>query len=148
MEKGEEMSHIEKARELFLKGYNCAQAIFVAFSDVTGLTEERAFAVSTSFGGGMGHTGEVCGAVTGMYMAVGAILGYKDPADAAAKKNHYDLIKELSEQFKAEFGEIRCPELLKKLGNGEYSVPDDEACKNRPCLIFVEKAAEMVEKLL
>ena len=142
------MNHIEKARELFLKGYNCAQAVFVAFSDVTGLSEEQAFAVATSFGGGMGHTGEACGAVTGMYMAVGALLGYKDPADADAKVNHYNLIKDLSMQFKAEFSEIRCPELLEKLGKGEYSAPDDEDYKKRPCLIFVEKAAELVENLL
>lgn len=142
------MKHSEKAKELFLKGYNCAQAVFVAFSDVTGLTEEQAFLVSTSFGGGMGHTGEACGAVTGMYMAIGAILGYKDYTDAEAKKNHYDLIKKLSDEFKAEFGETRCPELMAKLGNGEYNLPDAEDYQKRPCLIFVEKAAEMVEKYL
>lgn len=142
------MKHSEKAKKLFLAGFNCAQAVFVAFSDLTGLSEEQAFLVSSSFGGGMGHTGEACGAVTGMYMAIGAILGYKDPFDAEAKKNHYDLIKKLSDEFKAEFGEIRCPELLAKLGKGEYNLPDNDDYKKRPCLIFVEKAAEMVEKLL
>lgn len=142
------MKHSEKAKELFLKGYNCAQAVFVAFSDVTGLDEQQAFLISTSFGGGMGHTGEACGAVTGMYMAIGAILGYKDPFDAEAKKKHYALIKELSDEFRAEFGEIRCPELLAKLGKGEYSLPDSDDYKKRPCLIFVEKAAEMVEKYI
>lgn len=142
------MKHSEKAKELFLKGYNCAQAVFVAFSDVTGLDEQQAFLISTSFGGGMGHTGEACGAVTGMYMAIGAILGYTDPADAEAKKKHYALIKELSDEFRAEFGEIRCPELLAKLGKGEYSLPDSDDYKKRPCLIFVEKAAEMVDKYI
>ncbi len=142
------MNHVEKARELFLKGYNCAQAVFVAFSDVTGISEEQAFLVSTSFGGGMGHSGETCGAVTGMYMAVGMILGYTDPANADAKQKHYALIKKLSDDFKAEFSEIRCPELMKKLGEGEYTLPDNDDYKKRPCLIFVEKAAEMVEGLL
>ena len=142
------MKHSEKAKELFLKGYNCAQAVFVAFSDVTGIDEEQAFLISTSFGGGMGHTGEACGAVTGMFMAIGAILGYTDPTDADAKKKHYALIKELSDEFKSEFGETRCPELLAKLGKGEYNAPDSEDYKKRPCLIFVEKAADMVEKYL
>ena len=142
------MKHSEKAKELFLKGYNCAQAVFVAFCDVTGLTEEQAFLISTSFGGGMGHTGEACGAVTGMFMAVGAVLGYTDYTDAEAKKKHYALIKELSDEFKAEFGEVRCPELLARLGKGEYTLPDSEDYKKRPCLIFVEKAAEMVERYL
>ncbi len=142
------MNHVEKARELFLKGYNCAQAVFVAFSDVTGISEEQAFLISTSFGGGMGHSGEACGAVTGMYMAVGAILGYTDPDNATAKQKHYALIKKLSDDFKAEFSEVRCPELLAKLGKKEYEIPASEAYKKRPCLIFVEKAAEMVESLL
>lgn len=140
------MNHTKKAKELFLKGYNCAQAVFVAFSDVTGISEEQAFLISTSFGGGMGHTGEACGAVTGMYMAIGAILGYTNPTDAQAKQKHYGLIKELSDEFKAEFSAIRCPELLEKLGAGEYNIPEEDAYKKRPCLIFVEKAAEMVEK--
>ena len=142
------MNHVQKSKELFLKGYNCAQAVFMAFSDVTGIDEEQAALISTSFGGGMGHSGEACGAVTGMYMAVGAILGYKDVDDADAKQKHYNLIKKLSDDFRAEFGEVRCPELLEKLEKGEYSLPSDEDYKNRPCLIFVEKAAEMVEKLL
>lgn len=142
------MKHSEKAKELFLKGYNCAQAVFVAFSDVTGLDEQQAFLISTSFGGGMGHTGEACGAVTGMYMAIGAILGYKDPFDAEAKQKHYNLIKKLSDDFKAEFSAIRCPELMAKLGKGEYTLPNTEDYKKRPCLIFVEKAAEMVEEYI
>lgn len=142
------MNRVEKAKELFLKGYNCAQAVFVAFSDVTGIDEEQALLISSSFGGGMGHSGEACGAVTGMYMAIGAVLGYKEQADADAKQKHYALIKKLSDEFKAEFSEIRCPELLAKLGKGEYNLPDEEDYKNRPCLIFVEKAAEMVEKYL
>ena len=142
------MNHVEKAKELFLKGYNCAQAVFVAFSDVTNLSEDEAFLISTSFGGGMGHSGEACGAVTGMYMAVGMLLGYSDPNDADAKQKHYALIKKLSDDFKAEFLEIRCPELLERLDKNEYLLPADEAYKKRPCLIFVEKAAEMVEGLL
>ena len=96
----------------------------------------------------MGHTGEACGAVTGMYMAIGAILGYTNPTDAKAKQKHYKLIKELSDEFKAEFSAIRCPQLLEKLSKGEYSVPSADEYKKRPCLIFVEKAAEMVEKYI
>ena len=142
------MKHSQKAKELFLKGYNCAQAVFVAFADVAGISEEQAFLISSSFGGGMGHSGEACGAVTGMYMAIGAILGYASPTDAEAKQRHYKLIKELSDEFKSEFSAIRCPELLEKLGKGEYEIPNSDDYKKRPCLIFVEKAAEMVEKYI
>ena len=143
------MTHKEKARENFLKGYNCAQAVFVAFSDVTGLSLEQAFLISSSFGGGMGHTGEACGAVTGMYMAAGMIFGYNDPTNTEAKNNHYKLIKKLSDEFKKEFSsKTRCPELLANLSKGEYFIPDADEYKKRPCLIFVEKAAEILENLL
>ena len=35
------MDHGLKAAELFLSGDNCAQAVAVAFTDVTGLTEAQ-----------------------------------------------------------------------------------------------------------
>ena len=62
------MDHSMKAAELFLQGYNCAQAITVAFSDVTGLSEPFSAKMASSFGGGMGRMREVCGAVSGMLM--------------------------------------------------------------------------------
>ena len=34
------MTRAEQAAELFAGGYNCAQAVMVAFSDVTGLTPD------------------------------------------------------------------------------------------------------------
>ncbi|MCR4604583.1 MAG: C-GCAxxG-C-C family protein, partial [Eubacterium sp.] len=53
--------HSEKAKGLFLEGYNCSQAVLCAFQDVTGLNGETAAKVSSSFGGGMGRMREVCG---------------------------------------------------------------------------------------
>ena len=47
--------HTEKAVTLFTQGYNRAQSVFVAFSDVTGMNEELAKRLSSSFGGGMGR---------------------------------------------------------------------------------------------
>ena len=64
------------AAELFLKGYNCAQAVAVAFCDVTGLEESFAAKMASSFGGGMGRMREVCGAVSGMLMVAGLLYGY------------------------------------------------------------------------
>ncbi|MBQ3141799.1 MAG: C_GCAxxG_C_C family protein, partial [Clostridia bacterium] len=48
------MDHVQKARELFVEGYNCAQAVFAAFCDVTGMDFNTALKLSSSFGGGMG----------------------------------------------------------------------------------------------
>ena len=49
------MDHGIYAAELFLKGYNCAQSVMVAFCDVTGLEEDFAARMASSFGGGMGR---------------------------------------------------------------------------------------------
>ena len=62
------MDHGMKAAELFLGGYNCAQAVAVAFCDVTGLEEKQAARMASAFGGGMGRMREVCGAVSGMML--------------------------------------------------------------------------------
>ena len=89
------MSRAEKAAELFLQGYNCAQAVAVAFCDLMGMDAHTAAKLSSSFGGGMGRLREVCGAVSGMLMVVGVLYGY-DQADAVEKilmTNGYEEIK-------------------------------------------------------
>lgn len=48
------MDHKTAAEKYFLAGFNCAQAVFAAYCDVTGLPEETALRLSSSFGGGMG----------------------------------------------------------------------------------------------
>ena len=69
----------EKARELFKSGYNCAQSVFCAFCDETGMSFEEALKLSSSFGGGMGRLREVCGAVSAMFMIAGIKYGYTTP---------------------------------------------------------------------
>ena len=68
------MSNKEKrARELFRSGYNCAQSVFCAFCEETGMKFEDALKLSSSFGGGMGRLREVCGAVSAMFMIAGIV---------------------------------------------------------------------------
>ena len=47
------MDHGKLAKEYFMKGYNCSQAVLLAFSDKTGLDEKTAAKLASSFGGGM-----------------------------------------------------------------------------------------------
>lgn len=58
------MNHVVKAKMLRESDepihYNCAQSLFVAFSDVLGVSDERAFAMGANYGGGMMHGG-TCG---------------------------------------------------------------------------------------
>lgn len=67
----ETKDRIEKAVELFKSGYNCSQSVVGAFADMYGFTEEQAFRMSASFGGGIGRMRQTCGAACGMFLLAG-----------------------------------------------------------------------------
>ena len=87
------MDHAEKARTLFLEGYNCAQAVLCAFDDMTGLDRETSARLASSFGGGMGRMREVCGACSGMFMVIGLLFGEGTETDDKLKAEHYKRIQ-------------------------------------------------------
>ena len=115
----------EQAKQLFLEGYNCAQAVLRAFDDETGLDKQTALAVSACFGGGLGRQREVCGAVSAMCMAFSLKYAPKDPTDQAQKKDFYEHVQELCRRFKAENGSIICRELLGLTADGSPAVQGD-----------------------
>jgi C_GCAxxG_C_C family probable redox protein len=135
-----------KAAELFLNGYNCAQAVAVAFSDLTGLDEILSARLASSFGGGMGRMREVCGAVSGMLMVAGILYGYDTPGDDIAKKAHYTLVQELAGQFRERNGSIVCREILKNPPSDPApSERTAEYYASRPCARMVYSAATILE---
>ena len=145
------MDHADRARELFLEGYNCAQAVFCAFEDVTGISKEEAARLAAPFGGGMGRMREVCGTVTGAFLVLGQMRGYTDPKDAEAKKEHYHLVQEFARRFKEINNTIICRELLQNVKTVPGNDPEartPEYYARRPCLRHVGEAAQIVEELL
>lgn len=145
------MTRPEKAKQLFMSGYNCSQAVVGAFIDDFAVDFDTAMKLSSSFGGGMGRMREVCGAVSGAFMIAGLKCGYCDPCDKAAKSAHYALIQKIAADFKQKNGSIICRELLEGVGcNGKCqgSVPEDRTAayyKKRPCAELVYIAAKIVE---
>ncbi len=103
---------VEKARKLFLSGYNCAQSVAAAFTDLTQLNENTMLKMASSFGGGVGHLKEVCGVVSGMALIAGLLYGEIDPADKATKDAHYDRVQTFALKFKDEFDSLICRDLL------------------------------------
>ena len=140
------MDHGTKAAELFLNGYNCAQAVAVAFCDVTGLEPDFAAKMASSFGGGMGRMREVCGAVSGMLMVLGLLYGYDTPGDDAGKKLQYQAVQALSSQFREQTGSIICREILKNPPSDPNPSPRTaEYYAKRPCARMVLTAAEILD---
>lgn len=142
------MTKGEKAKELFLQGYNCAQAVFGAFSDELSIDFEMAMKLSSGFGGGMGRLREVCGAVSGMFMVFNMKYGYTSPDDKNAKMQLYSHIQSLAKRFEEENGSIICRELLGLTEKKSEPVPEDrtkEYYKKRPCAELVKIAADIVD---
>ena len=142
----------EQAKEYFLNGANCAQAVLRAFCDRCGLTPDTAMRLASGFGGGLARQREVCGAVAGMCMAADLICGPGEGTDKAAKDAHYALIRELCDAFRDETGSIVCRTLL-GLGPKQSDPPVSEArtpayYKKRPCAELVELAAGILSKRL
>ena len=100
----------EKALDYHKKGYNCAQAVIAACSELTGLDEKTALAISAGFGGGL-RSGEVCGAISGAVMALGMAYPFVDGSDAEAKQKIAEIAKQCVAAAEEKYGKIRCSEL-------------------------------------
>lgn len=132
----------------FKNGYNCAQAVLLAFSDELEIDEKTLALISSSFGGGMGRMREVCGAVSGMFMVAGLKYGYSDPLAKQEKAELYALVQKLAASFKEKNGSIICKELLGVSDTSPTPEPRTAAYyKKRPCVELVGDAAELLENL-
>ena len=147
----ENSRYAKKAMELFREGYNCSQAVLLAFEDKYNIDRNTALMISSSFGGGMGRLREVCGAVSGMFMVTGLIYGYNEADDNEGKKELYKIIQLLAKEFESRIGSIICRELL-GLGSGKDApIPEkrtDEYYKKRPCVELVGIAAAIMEQYI
>lgn len=147
----DDKTHADRAAALFLSGYNCAQSVFGAFCDVTGMDFETAMKCASSFGAGMGRMREVCGAVSAMFMIAGILYGYEDTGEGGRKAEHYRLIQALAEEFKEKHGSIICRELIASLKKDTSPTPEartEQYYKERPCAGFVRTAAEIMENII
>ena len=146
--------HKTQALELFESGAQCAQATLGALCDVTGLSLDDALALSASFGGGIGRMREVCGALSGILMAVGLHFGRYPLGDAqtgANKDRHYRLTQYVSAEFKRRVGSPFCYQLLDLPHAAQVPVSQkrtEDFYQSRPCLAIILAAIEVFDELL
>lgn len=146
--------HNIRAKELFESGAQCAQAAFGALCDVTGISLDDALALSASFGGGIGRMREVCGALSGILMAVGMHFGHYPLGDAqtgANKDRHYRLTQYVSAAFKRKVGSIYCYKLLNLPHAAHPPISQPRTAdfyQTRPCLNIILAAIEVFDELL
>lgn len=147
----EKSKYANKAKALFMEGYNCSQSVFLAFEDLYDMDRATAAALSSSFGGGLGRMREVCGCVLGMSLVAGILKGYSSPKAKEEKAEHYKLIQELAGEYKNINGSYICRELLAGINTDTNPIPDartDEYYKKRPCPQLCAIAAAILEEKL
>ena len=142
----------DRAYDNFKSGYNCAQAVFMAFCDKYSIDEETAAKLASSFGGGMGRMREVCGAFSGMLLVNSMETGTADSSDRETKAANYESVQKLAARFKEENGSLICRELLgltRKQEESEGAAPSERTpayYKKRPCAEIVKSAALILEE--
>lgn len=141
------MTALEFQREMSSKGCNCAQIVFSYFAEKNDLDINKALKITSAFGGGMGK-GDVCGAITGAYMALGLIYGND------LENSDRSILKEKIKEFDLEFQKIsmerRCEDILGvNVGDKEKVM---EFAKKNPdfkaiCPKLVINSINIIEKL-
>lgn len=146
------MSRAERAKEYFLEGYACSQAVMLAFVDVCGLDEVTIKKIMLPFGGGLGRLRLTCGAVSGMAGVIGMVFTSEEKAPEN-KKEVYAIVQELCAKFKAACGSLICGELLAGMKlpveiGGVAEERSAEYYKKRSCGDMVALAAQITEEYL
>lgn len=144
------MNRSEKAVESFNNGCNCAQAVFTAFCGDLGLEEKLGLKIACPFGGGLGHTGGVCGAVTGALLTIGLKYGPESTEDKDSKVLNYIIAHDFISEFKKSNGSVNCTELI------NYDLSDETQLElarqsgvfNTKCPKYVSDAVEILDTIL
>jgi len=109
----------------------------VCFAQSVELTDQ-AMKLATPFGGGIGRSEDVCGALTGGVLAIGASLGRTAPEEDRLAS--YEAAGKLYKAFQARFGSTCCKVLNKS---------DFKSSEHRPrCSRYVSGATELAIQIL
>ena len=117
---------VRYASECWDKGFNCAESVLRGVCYGMGIElPEVALRMATPFGGGVGGCEDLCGALSGGVVGIGAAIGRSEAK--GDKSASYNAAKQLHEQFLRNFGSSLC----KELNHGDFkSREHGTRCKN------------------
>lgn len=127
----------EISRNYFRQGLNCTECVLRTFMDMyeTDLPDDI-LCMATGFGGGIGHTKNICGAITGAVMALGTLKGRRDPFGPKEEmgervknlqQNIYPLFGQMVNEIQNEYGTLICSEMSQPFGDFD-SKPRKKNC--------------------
>jgi C_GCAxxG_C_C family probable redox protein len=133
------MDYVQRAKELYLMGYSCAQAIIGAFCDAAGDDLSAVCEVAGIFGGQAARERGLCGAACGMCLAAGMVYSGRVSGRAVT-----ELVFELAGEFQERFGSLSCRELIRR----NSASPGDTSLRETRefCSLLVEEAARMLAR--
>jgi C_GCAxxG_C_C family probable redox protein len=112
----------EVARRTFLRDdnyYGCAESALVALQTIFDLPEAADSSAAMALNGGIAYSGGMCGAITGVAMALGKLAELRIDDHKEAKRTARRLTQELIAEFEAEFDSSDCRDLI----DYEISIP-------------------------
>ncbi len=99
-----------RAGNKFKNGLNCSESIVHTFNEMlNNPLNSEALKMATGFGGGLGHAGCMCGALTGSVMILGLFKGRPDHGQA--REPAYDLAQDFHNRFINAYGSTCCRSL-------------------------------------
>lgn len=100
-----------RATEHMSNGLVCAESVLLATCEEFGVDVDKKVVpkIAYAFAGGIGNTGDVCGAVAGAVMAIGLIRERGKSMEEMMRV--LEAAAEFRRRFESEMGTIRCREL-------------------------------------
>jgi len=140
----------DRADAHFQEHYNCAQSVLWGVAETCGLACPSCIpAVALAMGGGIGHTGRACGALTGAAMAVGLAVDQAVAGSISDRKDEANrLTAPLVDRFAGEFGTTDCAELLGFRWSEADAVERWYAQRRQTCDRYVRWAAAEAARVI
>jgi C_GCAxxG_C_C family probable redox protein len=144
------LTRADDAEAIFRSGFSCSQAVSLAFAEDYGIDRKTALKISCAFGGGMAHSGNTCGAVTGALMVIGMKYGRTSVDDLPAKDKSYAVTKAFMTEFLRRNQSVNCTELLgHNLSDpAQLAIAREKGLFKTRCPDLVRDAAEILEDVL
>ncbi len=152
------LSELEKsAYENEMKYGNCAQGVCGAFLETYGFPSEDVFRSSCGLYGGVGLSGNSCGALNGAVMVISYLSGREyDDYNEPTPDDCRDMCKEIVRRFEEEYGSIDCCDIQEeKIGRSfDFWDEDEVECfaeskgPEKVCPEVVKRSAKWTAEIL
>ncbi len=115
------MDTLDRMRELKQQGFFCSQILMTLALDLQGKENPDLIRAVNGLAGGLGFSGELCGALSGGACVLGLYAGKGTPDQEENLRLNamiIELVRWFKEGYGQEYGSIRCEEIIGE--NGQY----------------------------